>query len=83
MNVIVMEREELIEMVRDATGAQLVYLSATSSHPALKILHVNGYEYTGYRARIYNMKSYFDENMRLLDPKNMEALFPKERPVYT
>ena len=44
---------------------------------------MNGYEYKGYRARIYDMKSYFDENMRLLDPKNMAALFPKERPVYT
>lgn len=83
MNVIVMDREELIEMVRDAQVHNLVYLERDIIAPSLKILHVNGYEYTGYRARIYDMKSYFDENMRLLDPKNMAALFPKERPVYT
>ena len=76
-------REELIAMVRDATVHNYVYLERDILAPALKILHVRGYEYTGYRARIYNMKSYFDENMRLLNHKNMEALFPPERPVYT
>ena len=76
MNVIVMGREELIAMVRDATVHNYVYLERDILAPALKILHVRGYEYTGYRARIYNMKSYFDENMRLLNHKNMEALFP-------
>ena len=29
------------------------------------------------------MKSYFDENMKLLDEKNLDALFPKTSPVYT
>lgn len=83
MNVIVMGREELIAMVRDATVRNYVYLERDILAPALKLLNVRGYEYTGYRARIYNMKSYFDENMRLLDHRNMEALFPPERPVYT
>ena len=49
----------------------------------MKILNVRGYEYTGYRSRIYDMRSYFAENMRLLKHENMEALFPEERPVYT
>ena len=65
MNVIVMGREELIAMVRDATVRNYVYLERDILAPALKLLNVRGYEYTGYRARIYNMKSYFDENMRL------------------
>ena len=44
---------------------------------------MQGYEYSGYRARIYDIKSYFDENMRLLCPENVAQLFPTERPVYT
>ena len=40
-------------------------------------------EYTGYVAHVCDMKSYFDENMKLLDEKNLDALFPKNSPVYT
>ena len=80
MNVIVMDREELIEMVRDAQVHNLVYLERDIIAPSLKILHVNGYEYTGYRARIYDMKSYFDENMRLLDPKKHGCAVPERAP---
>ena len=29
------------------------------------------------------MKSYFDENLKLIDEKNLDALFPKNSPVYT
>ncbi len=83
MNVIVMDREELIEMVRDATVRNYVYLERDILGRSLGILDVRGYEYTGYRSRIYSMKSYFDENMRLLDPANRQALFPAARPVYT
>jgi glucose-1-phosphate adenylyltransferase len=83
MNVIVMDREELIAMVKDALVHNLSHFERDIIAPSLKILHVNGYEYNGYRARIYDMKSYFNENMRLLDPANMEKLFPAERPVYT
>ena len=46
MNVIVMGREELIAMVRDATVHNYVYLERDILAPALKILHVRGYEYT-------------------------------------
>ncbi len=83
MNVIVMDREELIIMIKDAMVRNLVYLEKDILARSLSILQVQGYEYTGYRARIYNMKSYFDENMRLLQHENMTALFPEERPVYT
>ena len=40
-------------------------------------------EYTGYVAHVCDMKSYFDENLKLIDEKNLNALFPKESPVYT
>ena len=40
------------------------------------------YKYDGYVARIFDMKSYFDENMKLLDDYNLDALF-SAAPVYT
>lgn len=83
MNVIVMGREELVAMLKDARAHNLVYFERDILAPSLKILYAQGYEYTGYRARIYDMRSYFSESMRLLDHKNMEELFPEERPVYT
>ena len=74
---------ELIEMVRDAMVRNYVYLERDILGRSLGILDVRGYEYKGYRSRIYSMKSYFDENMRLLERENREALFPEARPVYT
>lgn len=83
MNVIVMDRETLIMTIKDAMMRNLVYFERDILAGSLSILHVQGYEYSAYRARIYNMKSYFDENIRLLDPASLDALFPEERPVYT
>ncbi|MEG0769958.1 MAG: glucose-1-phosphate adenylyltransferase subunit GlgD [Ruthenibacterium sp.] len=83
MNVIVMSREELIIMVSDALVHNYVYFERDILAPSLSILNVQGYEYKGYRARVYNLKSYFDENMRLLEKGSIAALFPPERPVYT
>lgn len=83
MNIIVMDREELIIMVKDAMVRNYVYLERDVLANSLNILDVQGYEYSGYRARICSMKSYFDENLRLIDKENMHALFPEERPVYT
>ena len=33
--------------------------------------------------RIYSTRSYYEANMDLLDPANMDALFTPSRPVYT
>lgn len=83
MNVFVVDREALILMVKDAMMRNLVQLERDILARSLSLLHVQGYEYKGYRARVYDMKSYFDENMRLLAAENLDALFPAERPVYT
>lgn len=83
MNIIVMEREELILIVRDAMVRNLVYFERDILSRSLSILNVRGYEFKGYRARIYSMASYFEENMRLLNQDHLDELFGKEAPVYT
>ncbi|MEG0305121.1 MAG: glucose-1-phosphate adenylyltransferase subunit GlgD [Oscillospiraceae bacterium] len=83
MNVVVIKREELIVMIKDAMVRGLVYFERDIIARGLNILDVRAVEYTGYRARVYDMKSYFDENIRLINPDNLKALFPATRPIYT
>ena len=46
--------------------------------PQLDKLNVRGYKFGGYIARISSIKSYFDENMKLLDEENLDALFGRQ-----
>ena len=83
MNIYIMEREALITLIKDAMVRNLVYFERDILARNLQLLHVQGYRYDGYRARICSLQSYFDENMRLLDPANRAALFSEKKPVYT
>ncbi|HJD21970.1 MAG TPA: glucose-1-phosphate adenylyltransferase subunit GlgD, partial [Candidatus Gemmiger faecigallinarum] len=82
MNMYVIERESLIHLIHDAAVRGLVYFERDILARNLKLLNVHAYEFKGYAARISDMKSYFDENMRLLEPGSMEALFGGA-PIYT
>jgi glucose-1-phosphate adenylyltransferase len=81
-NIYVMEREFLIEKVTEASLAGGVSFERDIFIPNIKELKIMGYEFDGYVARICGMKSYFDENMKLLDDKNLDALFSGS-PIYT
>lgn len=41
------------------------------------------YEYTGYLSDIYNVKSYYQANMDMLDPKNFKNLLYSGQKIYT
>ncbi|MCD8152038.1 MAG: glucose-1-phosphate adenylyltransferase subunit GlgD [Clostridiales bacterium] len=81
MNIYCMERELMIRLVREAYMQGGVYFERDILLKKLGELKVSAYEFTGYYGRISDMKSYFDENMRLLEEENLEALF--SQPVYT
>ena len=83
LNIYILERETLIRLVKDATARGLIYFERDILAHNVNILNVHAVEYTGYVAHICDMKSYFDENMKLLDEQNLDALFPKNSPVYT
>ena len=82
MNMYVIEREMLIDMIDEAYARGNVYFERDILAPQLDKLNVQGYECTSYIARISDMKSYFDENMKLLDEANLEGLFAAN-PIYT
>lgn len=46
-------------------------------------LKIFGYEYTGYAGRVYNIASYYQCNMDMLDPAVSAALFEQDEPILT
>lgn len=46
-------------------------------------LNALGYEYTGYMKNIHDVKSYYDANMDMLDPKKFNSLLHATQKVYT
>lgn len=82
MNVYIIERELLINQVEQAYTRGYSYFERDILAPQLDKLNVCGYCYEGYAAYVNNMKSYFDENMKLLKEENIEALF-STNPIYT
>ena len=82
MNIYVIERESLIHLIHDASVRGLVYFERDILARNLKLLNVQSYEFDGYAARISDMKSYFDENMKLLKDENLDSLF-LGNPIYT
>ena len=82
LNIMVISRELLIDLVNEASLLGKEYLERDVLLPKLNKLNVRGYKYDGYTACITGLKSYFDENMKLLDDYNQDALFGKA-PIYT
>ena len=82
MNMFVVDRELLIELIDTAFVNGDEFFERDVLMPQLNKLNIHAYKYEGYLARICDMKSYFDENMKLLDDYNLDALF-EGSPIYT
>ncbi len=82
MNIYIMERELLINEITGAFVRGFTYFERDILAPQVDKLNVQGYEFTGYKARICDMKSYFEENMKLLNDENLDGLFAGN-PIYT
>ena len=82
MNIYIMDRELLIEQISTAYLHGYSYLERDILAPQLDKLNVQAYKFEGYLARICDLKSYFDENMKLLDETNLDGLFARDS-IYT
>lgn len=82
MGISLIGRELLIDLVNNAYVHGEEYFERDVLLKQLSRLNVQAYKYDGYVARISDMRSYFEENMRLLDDHNLDALF-SPAPVYT
>ncbi len=75
MNIYIIDRELLIDQISTAFVRGYVYFERDILAPQLGELNVQAFKFDGYIARISDMKSYFDENMKLLDDENLDGLF--------
>ncbi len=75
LNMFVIERELLIDLINTANVRGLRYFERDILLNKLDELNVQGFKYDGYVGRISSLKSYFEENMRLLEDENLDALF--------
>jgi glucose-1-phosphate adenylyltransferase len=82
MNIYIIKRTLLVEQIRDAYVRGYAYFERDVLAPNLDKLNVQAYKFDGYLARISDMRSYFAENMKLLDEENLDALFSGET-IYT
>ncbi|MDD6481123.1 MAG: glucose-1-phosphate adenylyltransferase subunit GlgD, partial [Lachnospiraceae bacterium] len=82
LNIYVVEREQLIRMIDDAYLHGYTYFVRDVLDKQIDNLDIRGFCYDGYVAHIHDMKSYFEENMKLLKEENLNALF-SENQIYT
>lgn len=83
LNIYIMSRKFLIDQISEAFVRGQVYFERDILAPQLDRLNVQAYCYDGYVARITDMKSYFNENMKMLQDENVDALFSAGNPIYT
>ena len=82
MNIYVIRRTALIEMIADAYVKGYTYFERDILLPQLDTINVQAYEFTGYSAAFHDLRSYFKESMALLNQDNLDGLFGPA-PVYT
>lgn len=82
LNIYIIDRELLIDQITTGFVRGYTYFERDILAPQLEKLNVQAFKYDGYFARVDSMKSYFDENMKLLDEANLDGLF-SGNPVYT
>ncbi len=82
LNIYVIEREHLIQLIEEAYVHGYTYFVRDLLVPQIDTLNIQGYCYDGYVAHIHDMKSYFEENMKLLKEENLHALFDGNQ-IYT
>lgn len=82
MNVFVMKRELLINIVMDSISHNKRYFMSDVIAANLKSMNVFGYEHKGFFAGIKSLQAYYESNLALLDPKVKKEVFG-DRSVFT
>lgn len=82
LNIYIISRELLIEKVEKAYALGYVCFERDIIAPNLDTMNVQAFKFDGYVAQINSLKSYFDENMKLLNEENLNGLFEGNQ-IYT
>ena len=82
MNYILIDRQLLIKLVSEAFSRGLPHFIRDVLWAQRNELNLHAYKYEGYVSRIWSITSYFEENMKLLNDENLDALFSGNQ-IYT
>lgn len=82
-NIIVINRELLIDLVEDAYSHRLIVFERDILQHHMKDLFIHSVVFDGFVRRINSVQSYFTSSMSLLDSDNRNCLFNLNRPIYT
>ena len=83
MDTYVMKKEVFMDLVQAAQKASSMYTMKHILNDMCGELDIRGVAHKGFFASIDDLKSYYDANLSLLDPKNVKSLFSDEWPIYT
>ncbi len=81
-NIYVCERDTLIRIIDESYVHGYTFFTRDVIARHLDDMNVQAYPYNGYVAQINSVKSYFEENMRLLEEENLNQLF-QGNSIYT
>lgn len=77
MSIFMVKTDWLIEALKEGESIEEFLIEQ------LGRVDTYAYEYSGYLSNIYNMKSYYDANMDMLDPENFNSLLFSSQKVIT
>ncbi len=83
MNMILLKKSVFLHLVRRALERGDISTLEDMLFHYKKKLRIIGYEYEGFFEKIDSVKSYYDANMRLLDPEYFQEVFYDGGRVYT
>lgn len=83
LNIFVMSKKFLIDMVQDAMARGNVSFETDVLQAKCDKLNIMAYEYEGYFSKICSIASYLKANQELLDPAYARELFKPKRAIYT
>lgn len=83
LNIAVIKREKLIDIVLDADKKRLRNLAVDVFMPNVDTLKIYGYKVEGFAEVVDSAASYVRISKSLLDRETRNKLFISERPVYT
>jgi len=83
MNMYVMNKEFLLDIVKESASRNLYNFEVDVMQHRCKEFKIFGYKYEGYYSQIDSLISYHKANMDLMDLENRTSVFKAERPIYT
>lgn len=82
-NFCIVSKDTLERLISEGASRSIYSFKQGVLQAMCHTLRILGWKYEGFSAKINSVNNYYHSSMQLLDPKVREALFPRERPIYT